>query len=85
MIAALLLQLAAPGAADLMARASSRLSAAPAAEADTASTQYRIAGEASVDDGKQRALETTGAQCQVVGARMCTRKPRTWVKAALPQ
>lgn len=82
MILALLLQMSALPE-DLLARASSRLSAVSAVP--RTDSRYRVDGDAAVEDGKQRALETTGGQCQVVGARMCTRKPRTWLKAELPQ
>ncbi|TCP37136.1 hypothetical protein [Sphingomonas sp. BK235] len=86
MIALLLLwaapQMADPAAASLLGSARSRLSAGPAERADPGA-RFRIQGEASVEDGKTRALNTTGGQCQVVGARMCTKPPRTWLKTPL--
>lgn len=82
MIVIALLQLATPDPAALLANASTRLAATPAeAPADS---RYRVDSEAGGVDGKQRALQTDGGQCQVVGARMCTRKPRTWFKTDLP-
>lgn len=83
MILAILLQLPDPAPADLMARASSLLAPTPAPT--TPDSRYRVDGDMAAEDGKQRALETTGGQCQVVGARMCTRKPRTWLKTDLPR
>ncbi|MHC9420560.1 hypothetical protein ACYZX9_18375 [Sphingomonas citri] len=86
---ALLLLLAAPQAVDpapptLLSTARDRLSPGPAEPANPAA-RFRVQGDASAEDGKTRALNTTGGQCQVVGARMCTRSPRTWLKAPLGQ
>ena len=82
MIAAMLLLLAVDDPKALMKGASSRLSAeVPARPADE---RYRVAGE--VDAGAsaaQRALAVDGGQCNVVGARMCTRKPRTLLSRPL--
>lgn len=77
MIATMLMMLAMPQADAMISRAADRLSvkAAPAIGRD--GKKWRIDPDMEVEDGKERALGTTGAQCQVVGARMCTRKPRT--------
>ncbi|KQT33487.1 hypothetical protein ASG29_05430 [Sphingomonas sp. Leaf412] len=71
--------------ATLVADARSRLSAeAPAPSRKD--TRYRIDDDDDTGpDGKTRALGVTGQPCALVGARVCTRKPRTWVKAPLPQ
>ncbi|MBW6527118.1 hypothetical protein KZ813_09735 [Sphingomonas sp. RHCKR7] len=86
---ALLLLLPAPQAVEaapptLLSMARDRLSAGPADPVDPAA-RFRVQADASVEDGKARALNTTGGQCQVVGARLCTRSPRTWLKAPLGQ
>lgn len=82
MILLALLQLASADPNALMAKASSRLNST--AQEAPAESPYRVESEATTVDGKRRALQTDGGQCQVVGARMCTRKPRTWFKAELP-
>ena len=78
-----LLRVAAQDDGALLATAASRLSAIPA-EPRTPG-RYRIDGTPRVDDDKERALGTTGGQCQVVGARMCTKPPRTWWRGQLPR
>lgn len=85
MLAVMLMLAAAPQAAapSLLATAQGKLSVAAAAEPERADRRYRIDSEAVVDDRKERALGTTGGQCQVVGARMCTKTPRTWLKAPI--
>ncbi len=86
MIAALLL-LAADQAADsasgsLLSTARHRLSPDSAEPVDRAA-RFRVQTDASVEDRKTHALNTTGGQCQVVGARMCTRSPRTLLRTPL--
>ena len=71
-------------AADLMARATTRLSIARDAPVATGDDRYRIGTSPNVGpDRKRRALETTGGQCNVVGSVMCTRRPRTLLHAAI--
>lgn len=77
MIATMMLLLASPQADALMSRAADALSVKAPPVVDRTGAKWRIDAGADVDNGKERALGTTGAQCQVVGARMCTRKPRT--------
>lgn len=78
-----LLLVAAQDDGALLATAASRLSAIPPQAPEPG--RYRIDATPRVDDDKERALGTTGGQCQVVGARMCTRPPRTWWRGALPR
>lgn len=86
MVASLLILVAAqaadPTPATLLTTARDKLSVSDAAQADP-SARYRVDAEPVRDDAKARALGTTGGQCQVVGARMCTRSPRTWLKTPL--
>ncbi len=78
----LLLLLAVEDPKALMKGASSRLSAeAPPRPADE---RYRIAGDADTGaSAAQRALAVDGGQCNVVGARLCTKKPRTLLSRPL--
>ena len=81
-VAALLL---AQAPATLLERAKARLSVP--AETRSKDARYRVedGDDDAAPDGKTRALGVTGRPCSLVGARVCTRKPRTWVKAPLPR
>lgn len=82
MIAALLLLGADPSA--MIARAATLTRPAATRPAHDRGTRWRIADDADLGpDAKSRAVETTGAPCDVVGARRCTRKPRTILSAPL--
>ena len=75
------MSLAVPDPAALVDRASRRLS--PQRWSLPASSDApRIAVAPSHEAGrKERALGEDGQQCSVVGARVCTNPPRTWVSA----
>ena len=77
-------QAADPAPGSLLSTARHRLSPEPTESVDRAA-RFRVQSDASVEDGKTRALNTTGGQCQVVGARMCTRSPRTLLRTPLGQ
>ena len=90
---AMMLMLAAPRATpppftpspfrpSLFTAAQGRLSAT-VPDADRADRRYRVDADIVVDDDKERALGMTGEQCNVVGARRCTKKPRTWLTAPI--
>lgn len=72
---------------DLMRHAGSRLSAAcKGADCRTEPTRspFRLDDDDALDpDAKARALGDDGSRCSVVGARVCTRKPRTLLRAEL--
>ena len=68
----------------LLRGASAKLSVADAPPPPDA--RYRIAGDAADPlTAQQRALAVDGGQCNVVGARLCTRKPRTLLSRPLSQ
>jgi hypothetical protein len=80
-IAALLLAGGTPE--DLMATAAKRLAISDTSPARPRSP-FRIdssAGDAR--NAKDRAFAEDGQRCQVVGARMCTRRPRTLLSTPL--
>ena len=83
MLIALLLAGAQAQSADLMARAATRLTVAD--ESITVPNDDRLGGDAGAEgpDAKARALGTTGTPCSLVGARVCTKPPRTWLRAPL--
>lgn len=81
MLASVLLVLA--GADDpalLLKSASDRLAVSSTAPVPADGARYRVEGSASRDAGsKTRALGEDGSRCSVTGARLCTRKPHTWL------
>lgn len=87
MIAAAILLLAAQtDPAAMIARAGAVTAPVTRAPAPDRSARYRVDADedgASGPDAKMRAAATTGIQCGVVGAKLCTRKPRTWLKAPI--
>lgn len=74
----LLLLAAAADPATLVTRASDRLSVVqPVPRRESFRVEHDADAAASTKD---RAIAEDGARCSVVGARVCTRKPRTWLK-----
>ena len=64
----------------LMKSAADRLAVSLAAPAPTDGARYRVEGSAPPEaGGKARALGDDGSRCSVTGARLCTRKPHTWL------
>jgi hypothetical protein len=78
----LLLLLAAAEPDPLLAKASSRLSVSDEAKPPS---DYRIDREdtGSATSTKDRALAEDGGRCSLIGGKVCTRKPRTWLKTDL--
>lgn len=82
MIAALLLLAADPAA--MIAHAATLTAPVTGEPKRDPGARWRIADDGETGpDGKALAVETTGAPCDVVGARRCTRKPRTLLSAPL--
>lgn len=72
---------------DLMRHAGTRLSAAckgPDCGTEPTRSPFRLDDDDALDpDAKARAIGDDGSRCSVVGARVCTRKPRTLLRAEL--
>jgi hypothetical protein len=81
----LLLSLSEPPAA-LVTRAAARLDADGCAgvSCGARARSYRVDAESAGDaTPKDRAVRETGVTCSIVGARVCTRPPRTILSAPL--
>lgn len=86
LIALALAAAAAPQPRVVAMRAALRPSACATAActAEPARSRYRLDDDGAAPvDIKSTALATDGGQCSVVGARVCTRKPRTVLTADL--
>lgn len=68
--------------ASLVTKASNKLSAAQDAPRPRGFRIERDAASAAPST-KDRALAEDGARCSLIGGRVCTRKPRTWLKTDL--
>lgn len=76
-----------PRAEALMSRADARLSVPCGAEcAPPAPDQrYRLGDTDEGTRAAPRSVDDTGARCSVVGARVCTGRPRKLFSTSLPQ
>lgn len=86
MIAALLPTLLLAGAdpAAMIAHAAALTAPVTAAPAAPRTARWRVSSDGDTGpDGKARAAATTGTPCGVVGTRLCTRAPHTWLTAPL--
>lgn len=76
-----------PAADPLLVRAGERLRA-PCGEACAPASpdaRFRLGDTDEAGPRAPRAVDDQGTRCSVVGARLCTRKPRTIFSTPLPQ
>lgn len=76
-----------PRGDSLMTRADARLSVPCGAECAPPAPQerYRLGDSDERARAAPRAVDDTGARCSVVGARVCTGRPRKLFSTPLPQ
>jgi hypothetical protein len=78
----LLLLAAATDPMTLVTQASSRLSVVDPAARES---EFRIDQDEgpSAPSTKDRALSEDGSRCSLIGGKVCTKKPRTWIRTNL--